>query len=68
MKINPYEMHPESESLLEKEKEFWTKNEILIILDEESEAVRTDETPKWGYKKSDMVDLLTMVRVRIEEM
>ena len=68
MKINPFELHPET-SLAEhkKKKKFLTKEEVFLILKEEIKRTESLPPSTWGLTREDILEALENVYRKIQE-
>ena len=68
MKINPFEHHPDTESLPSRgAKNFLTKKEICDILDKKVVEITNTESPTWGYTKYSLLRVLFTIKTEIED-
>ena len=67
MTVDPFEWTPEMyNNNLKKSKKTLTKQKFYEILDVEIECLRSTKVPAWGFDRHDIIDLLKIIKFRIE--
>jgi len=67
VKVNPFELHPESEPLGKNTSSTVTIQQIRDSIQERMIQIRAEQTPDWGFDKHYVAAILTGLIIELEE-